>query len=135
MKKRLPPRQNLPTGGLPERTEKAGRSYWPALLGGRPAGHYAQLAGAVILQAGGAQAGQAMLLDCPLPGQEFLHGQRIALAGLLKRQQAATDCRDHLGLAADHPALGIRSEEHTSELQSLMRISYAVFCLKKKTKH
>src|SRR3546814_3829461 len=28
----------------------------------------------------------------------------------------------------------IRSEEHTSELQSLMRISYAVFCLKKKTK-
>src|SRR3546814_8770207 len=29
---------------------------------------------------------------------------------------------------------GIRSEEHTSELQSLMRISYAVFCLKKKKK-
>src|SRR3546814_6558067 len=28
----------------------------------------------------------------------------------------------------------MRSEEHTSELQSLMRISYAVFCLKKKTK-
>src|SRR3546814_10483017 len=28
-----------------------------------------------------------------------------------------------------------RSEEHTSELQSLMRISYAVFCLKKKQKH
>src|SRR3546814_1819084 len=28
---------------------------------------------------------------------------------------------------------GFRSEEHTSELQSLMRISYAVFCLKKKT--
>src|SRR3546814_4531414 len=30
--------------------------------------------------------------------------------------------------------LQLRSEEHTSELQSLMRISYAVFCLKKKTK-
>src|SRR3546814_6360597 len=29
--------------------------------------------------------------------------------------------------------VAIRSEEHTSELQSLMRISYAVFCLKKKT--
>src|SRR3546814_5667756 len=28
-----------------------------------------------------------------------------------------------------------RSEEHTSELQSLMRISYAVFCLKQKTRH
>src|SRR3546814_5552976 len=32
-------------------------------------------------------------------------------------------------------AAGNRSEEHTSELQSLMRISYAVFCLKKKKKH
>src|SRR3546814_8691150 len=31
------------------------------------------------------------------------------------------------------PLAGPRSEEHTSELQSLMRISYAVFCLKKKT--
>src|SRR3546814_9998022 len=30
------------------------------------------------------------------------------------------------------PDMGPRSEEHTSELQSLMRISYAVFCLKKK---
>src|SRR3546814_4635835 len=36
----------------------------------------------------------------------------------------------HLSKAA---ANHIRSEEHTSELQSLMRISYAVFCLKKKT--
>src|SRR3546814_5970711 len=34
----------------------------------------------------------------------------------------------------DIDALGSRSEEHTSELQSLMRISYAVFCLKKKKK-
>src|SRR3546814_6210087 len=34
-------------------------------------------------------------------------------------------------LGVEHHA---RSEEHTSELQSLMRISYAVFCLKKKTK-
>src|SRR3546814_4844353 len=31
--------------------------------------------------------------------------------------------------------VGLRSEEHTSELQSLMRISYAVFCLQKKTSH
>src|SRR3546814_6225011 len=34
-------------------------------------------------------------------------------------------------VAKDH---ALRSEEHTSELQSLMRISYAVFCLKKKKK-
>src|SRR3546814_4950793 len=33
-----------------------------------------------------------------------------------------------------HRSAGCRSEEHTSELQSLMRISYAVFCLKKKNK-
>src|SRR3546814_7272455 len=33
------------------------------------------------------------------------------------------------------PRVGSRSEEHTSELQSLMRISFAVFCLKKKKSH
>src|SRR3546814_1314095 len=35
-------------------------------------------------------------------------------------------------VATDGHRLALRSEEHTSELQSLMRISYAVFCLKKK---
>src|SRR3546814_4684702 len=35
-------------------------------------------------------------------------------------------------LQAIDKSIGLRSEEHTSELQSLMRISYAVFCLKKK---
>src|SRR3546814_2240312 len=47
-------------------------------------------------------------------------------------------CRAHqpdpfLGRAALRARDRSRSEEHTSELQSLMRISYAVFCLKKKT--
>src|SRR3546814_1269490 len=45
----------------------------------------------------------------------------------------------HLNPRLDDGVIGIaevaRSEEHTSELQSLMRISYAVFCLKKKTIH
>src|SRR3546814_832183 len=53
-------------------------------------------------------------------------------ADLIGRLDAAAiaDCR-----AANSPeGTGERSEEHTSELQSLMRISYAVFCLKKKTK-
>src|SRR3546814_9029564 len=36
------------------------------------------------------------------------------------------------GVEEAHPQGAWRSEEHTSELQSLMRISYAVFCLKKK---
>src|SRR3546814_4545623 len=38
------------------------------------------------------------------------------------------------GAGAAQRGIEDRSEEHTSELQSLMRISYAVFCLKKKTK-
>src|SRR3546814_6850662 len=40
---------------------------------------------------------------------------------------------DHL--ARQRLRVGVRSEEHTSELQSLMRISYAVFCLKKTKKY
>src|SRR3546814_9221775 len=44
-------------------------------------------------------------------------------------------CAGHLGLQqVGLRQLPRRSEEHTSELQSLMRISYAVFCLKKKKK-
>src|SRR3546814_7665479 len=48
----------------------------------------------------------------------------------------ALDRRQPLAVEAklEHPRLPARSEEHTSELQSLMRISYAVFCLKKKKK-
>src|SRR3546814_6495999 len=38
---------------------------------------------------------------------------------------------DILNIISDHDLAIVRSEEHTSELQSLMRISYAVFCLKK----
>src|SRR3546814_4559446 len=40
-----------------------------------------------------------------------------------------------LGRAAAEHRVDDRSEEHTSELQSLMRISYAVFCLKRKQKN
>src|SRR3546814_2836652 len=39
---------------------------------------------------------------------------------------------DEYGAMPFGQGVGVRSEEHTSELQSLMRISYAVFCLKKK---
>src|SRR3546814_6308660 len=45
----------------------------------------------------------------------------------------AAEVGDQTGKASGE-ALCDRSEEHTSELQSLMRISYAVFCLKKKKK-
>src|SRR3546814_1842183 len=57
--------------------------------------------------------------------REDRHGQGQADGAAL----ALAIQRTHVGAA---PAF--RSEEHTSELQSLMRISYAVFCLKKKTK-
>src|SRR3546814_3119638 len=53
-------------------------------------------------------------------------GQRIADLGRIAQAHADG------GRVAGR--VGIRSEEHTSELQSLMRISYAVFCLKKKKK-
>src|SRR3546814_3376223 len=43
-----------------------------------------------------------------------------------------TEAHDHLARRDARKPFGLRSEEHTSELQSLMRISYAVFCLKKK---
>src|SRR3546814_7664423 len=43
--------------------------------------------------------------------------------------------RTHSHTVATRQPCSIRSEEHTSELQSLMRISYAVFCLKKKKSH
>src|SRR3546814_8426797 len=54
----------------------------------------------------------------------------------LDRDQDAASrraARDQLVTALAEHALRESSEEHTSELQSLMRISYAVFCLKKKT--
>src|SRR3546814_3734762 len=58
-------------------------------------------------------------------------GYRHVLAGLPRHRSGlghhAGACRAHAGQ--------LRSEEHTSELQSLMRISYAVFCLKKKKKN
>src|SRR3546814_6066507 len=50
---------------------------------------------------------------------------------------APASAQDYTNVTASGRVVSVnggRSEEHTSELQSLMRISYAVFCLKKKTK-
>src|SRR3546814_1788952 len=57
------------------------------------------------------------------------HPQR---AGAAEARELQPRRRMPLGDVAGH--VDARSEEHTSELQSLMRISYAVFCLKKKKK-
>src|SRR3546814_4903696 len=52
--------------------------------------------------------------------------------GLAQVEDVADESEEVFAGARD--VVGVRSEEHTSELQSLMRISYAVFCLKKKNK-
>src|SRR3546814_2511612 len=78
-------------------------------------------------------------------GLETNRGRRFALWALMHMLGVAPDldvafadeaerdaARDFMELA--ERGAGERSEEHTSELQSLMRISYAVFCLKKKQK-
>src|SRR3546814_10350342 len=85
-----------------------------------------------------------------------LNGLQL-LYGIGFRQRATVDAAgdqsglvDHIEIGRRHARVGVqepldtlrragephvlRSEEHTSELQSLMRISYAVFCLKKKKK-
>src|SRR3546814_3100615 len=65
-------------------------------------------------------------------------GHRGGKTRLLRREhlahppRLALDCRRHSCSPPLRPVRSCRSEEHTSELQSLMRISYAVFCLKKK---
>src|SRR3546814_4605569 len=73
-----------------------------------------------------------------LRAPDRLHHDRVVLEDLLHllhRRLALRDVEDRARLVQRLVELWIgvaRSEEHTSELQSLMRISYAVFCLKKK---
>src|SRR3546814_7560555 len=71
---------------------------------------------------------------------DTMNRQRVVLAD---PAQVMVECAAFdqivLGMDFEEPEIGqrienLRSEEHTSELQSLMRISYAVFCLKKKKK-
>src|SRR3546814_5702328 len=89
------------------------------------------------------------------PMQEARLGSAAALGGPHSPLARATPGVARLKASADAPIMSVvfttylllsqrrgiqsqpmgRSEEHTSELQSLMRISYAVFCLKKKKKH
>src|SRR3546814_6889582 len=80
-----------------------------------------------------------------------VHGLHVPAVGgearraVLGKGDVGTRCERHAVVVVEHVELaqlqvpgqrrglgGDRSEEHTSELQSLMRISYAVFCLKKK---
>src|SRR3546814_2977295 len=74
-----------------------------------------------------------------IDGKAIAAALRLRIADAVPAFMAAAGRAPGLAvvLVGDDPASGVyvaRSEEHTSELQSLMRISYAVFCLKKKTK-
>src|SRR3546814_5150495 len=59
---------------------------------------------------------------------------RNSLAGVVRAHQAAKEANLRLVVGCRLDLEDARSEEHTSELQSLMRTSYAAFCLKKKNK-
>src|SRR3546814_9539382 len=58
----------------------------------------------------------------------------FAYGAIIEKGFAATSIEELVEAAGITKSGFFRSEEHTSELQSLMRISYAVFCLKKKKK-
>src|SRR3546814_6521213 len=62
---------------------------------------------------------EPLVISVNAEGQIYLQDSEVELSQLVPRLRAITESKP-------------RSEEHTSELQSLMRISYAVFCLKKK---
>src|SRR3546814_1785176 len=68
------------------------------------------------------------------PARDQRH--RYELSSISGRQDCSRICSFRPDPCGPGPGLSrrYRSEEHTSELQSLMRISYAVFCLKKKKK-
>src|SRR3546814_2540328 len=65
-------------------------------------------------------------------------GNRVQIEGeaeaAARARDVLTDLYDRIEKGQEVDAGMVRSEEHTSELQSLMRISYAVFCLKKQKK-
>src|SRR3546814_6368579 len=67
-------------------------------------------------------------------GIALLHQRRLVEPAALP-VGAVLGAQDHRAALPVHEVVAPRSEEHTSELQSLMRISYAVFCLKKKKKN
>src|SRR3546814_8993519 len=70
-------------------------------------------------------------------GKYIFGAQRVAVIGVAPHPAQRCRSIERAGqtVARQGKTVEQRSEEHTSELQSLMRISYAVFCLKKKKIH
>jgi hypothetical protein len=61
---------------------------------------------AILLDAGSAQSGKAMLIDGKLPGKELVDRQGVTAASLLEGEQAAADRGNDFGLPADNPPFG-----------------------------
>src|SRR5207245_6333599 len=89
------PKTDMKKIGLVERGRFASNAAWfeSALL-------------AILLNAGGAQPGKAMLIDGKLPGEEFVDGQRVAAASLLEGEQTAAYSGNDFGLTANDPPFG-----------------------------
>src|SRR3546814_3249133 len=85
-------------------------------------------------------AGRRARTVADMRGQKAVHVARRRHLDLGMPSNDAVEQRAPVGVGpvakrrAEAFGIRVRSEEHTSELQSLMRISYAVFCLKKKKK-
>src|SRR3546814_6315795 len=112
---RRPPRSTRPDTLVPHPT--LFRSTYPC-----PAGPFPSFAQVLVSRRG------------PGAGRDQCRVGQLAAGRVVARSSKAVS-QDGDG-AGPYRATGLaqcRSEEHTSELQSLMRISYAVFCLKKKT--
>src|SRR3546814_7626459 len=77
------------------------------------------------------QDGSVVHCDSPKPGEPEGHPTLIGEEVLIGHMAMVHGCILHDRAFVGLGAVVMRSEEHTSELQSLMRNSYAVFCLKK----
>src|SRR3546814_1878003 len=104
----------------------------------RSAGARSAVPGRILGDRAGLRRGRGMNIVIPGPYIE-LRGTRprdelTPFADVLTSPFAGSDQSETPAASGFGTLAKIRSEEHTSELQSLMRISYAVFCLKKKKK-
>src|SRR3546814_5953664 len=110
--------------------EHFGEAAVPRLVGDEPAAD----------DAADPRAKAERLPIAPPAGRQLSPCRPIATGIAGERESSEAERGQRAGPAGEGSAaivergLIIRSEEHTSELQSLMRISYAVFCLKKKTR-
>src|SRR3546814_8033673 len=116
--------RSLPAGDEPRRRLHAAMRH-AALLGGK------RMRPLLVYATGTAFGADLEALDAPALAVELVHAYSLVHDDL----PAMDDDALRRGQPTVHVVFdeATRSEEHTSELQSLMRISYAVFCLKKKT--